>query len=104
MMKRNVGWDIQSFEIVQLIEVLGLVMPQLLIGGPLGWLWALRLLRPCDPRNNALDSEKSKKNHQEIQKNLVLTPFWEWNLEYGSNTTEFVCGVNQEIVKILLKV
>ena len=35
-MKRNVGWDIQSFEIVQLIEVLGLVMPRLLIGGPLG--------------------------------------------------------------------
>ena len=46
---------------------------RLLVGGLLGWLWALQAQRPCDPRNDELDSEKSPKNHPEIQNKLSLS-------------------------------
>ena len=50
------------------LEVSGPSEPQLLFGGPSGLLdFVLRVLRPCDPRNNALDSEKSQKITQKYK-------------------------------------
>ena len=48
---------------IYILEESGPVGPLLLVGGPSGLLdfvlRALRPLRPCDPRNDALDSEQT---------------------------------------------
>ena len=45
-----------------ILDVEGSVEPEILVGGPSGWIWALRALRSCDPRKLHQISEKFDKN------------------------------------------